>query len=102
MATIDAAFITANEREFLTHLKSRWKVIHHSNIFFRDLQYGVASYLRQRGISISYRDAERLARDVARSFEQQRIFKAIDHQTWLLEYPEFALPRAEKKGAPAA
>ncbi len=93
--------ITGNEAEFLKFLKMKFTLIHLSNIFFRDFHYGVMSFLQQKGIKLKYHDAEKVAVEAAAAFERKGLFKKIDHQSWLLNYPEFALPRVEKK-APAA
>ncbi len=92
--------ITGNESEFLKFLKSKFTLIHQSNLFFRDFHYGVMSFLAAKGVRMKYHDAEKVAREAAAALEQKGILKRIDHQSWLLNYPEFALPRVEKK-APA-
>ena len=91
--------ILNNQSEFLKYLKSKFTLIHLSNFFFRDFHYGVMSYLEERGIKMKYYDAEKVAREVGAAFEKNGIFKRIDHQSWLLNYPEFALPRTEKKAS---
>src|SRR5258706_9078645 len=85
--------------EFLNYLKSKFALIHMSNFFFRDFHYGVMSYLEEHGMKAKYLDAEKIAHEVAASYEKEGIFKKIDHQSWLLNYPEFALPRVEKKAS---
>jgi hypothetical protein len=89
--------IVGNRTEFLNVLKAKFQLFHLSNIFFRDLQYGVMAYLQEHGTKMRNIDAERVARAVAEAFERQGIFKQVDHQSWVLVYPEFALPRVEKK-----
>lgn len=96
-----ADLIVGNEAEFLKFLKAKFPLIHMSNVFFRDFHYGVMSFLERKGIKLKYHDAERVAAEVGAAFERKGILKRIDHQSWLLNYPEFALPRIEKK-APAA
>lgn len=93
----ESEILSHHRLEFLNYLKSRFRLIHMSNIFFRDFHYGVMSYLEEHGMKVKYFDAEKIARDVALSFEKDGIFKKIDHQSWLLNYPDFALPRVEKK-----
>ena len=92
-------FITSRKTEFLKYLKSKFTLIHMSNVFFRDFHYGVMSYLKEHGRNVRYLDAEKIAREIGTSFEKEGIFKKIDHQSWLLNYPEFALPRTEKKAS---
>ena len=90
-------FITSRKTEFLKYLKSKFTLIHMSNIFFRDFHYGVMSYLQEHGMKVKYLAGEQISRHVGEEFEKQNIFRKIDHQSWLLNYAEFALPRVEKK-----
>ncbi|HLF13674.1 MAG TPA: hypothetical protein VI932_02130 [Bacteroidota bacterium] len=82
--------------EFLLFLKGKFPVIHNSNFFFRDLHYGVMSYLQARGRKAGHDESERCAREIADRFVAEGIFKKIDHQSWCVDYPPFALPRTEK------
>ena len=82
--------------EFLLFLKEKFPVIHNSNFFFRDLDYGVMSFLQARGKKTNHADSERIAREMADRLVTEGIFKKIDHQSWCLNYPRFALPRPEK------
>jgi hypothetical protein len=95
----EAQLIINNKTEFLKYLKNKFPLIHMSNIFFRDLHYGVLSYINEHGKKMKYKEAETIAREIGMAFEMQGIFKKIDHQSWLLIYPEFALPRIEKKAS---
>ena len=95
----EVEIIVNSQTEFLKFLKSKFTLIHQSNIFFRDFHYGIMSYLEDRGRKKKYLDAEKIAREVGTEFEKKGVFKKIDHQSWLLNYPEFALPRVEKKAS---
>lgn len=91
--------------EFLLFLRGKFPVIHNSNFFFRDLDYGVMSFLHSKGMKPSHTDSERTARALAERFVAEGVFKKIDHQSWCVNYPQFALPRQEKAApakAPAA
>jgi hypothetical protein len=91
--------ILKNKTEFLKYLKSKITLIHQSNIFFRDFHYGLMNYLQEHGKKLKYTDGEKVARELGQAFEKEGIFRKIDHQSWLLNYPEFALPRVEKKAS---
>ena len=95
----EADAIISRQAEFLKYLKSKFTLIHMSNFFFRDFHYGVMAYLEEHGMKMKYQDAEKVAHEVAAKLESGGIFKRIDHQSWLLMYPEFALPRVEKKAS---
>ncbi len=89
--------ILNNQAAFLRFLKSKFPVFHNSNLFFRDIQYGIMWFLQEHNLNGSYPVAEKVAKEVVITFEQNGTFTKIDHQTWMLNYPEFALPRIEKK-----
>jgi len=93
MTTTDAM---PGSKEFLAFLKTKFSLIHNSNFFFRDLHYGVMAYLASRGKHAGYTRSERIAREIAGGLEREGIFKKIDHQSWCVNYPEFALQRIEK------
>ena len=91
--------ITNNTPEFLNFLKTKFTLIHQSNFFFRDLHFGVIAYLESKGKRIKYTIGEQIAKEVALDLENKGIFVKVDHQAWLLNYPEFALPWNEKKAS---
>lgn len=82
--------LTDNHIEFLKFLKTQFPLYHKSNIFFRDIQYGIMEYFeKEKKNKISYSDAEIIARKFAEFMEKKEIFGKIDHQTWVLNYQEF-------------
>ncbi len=99
----EVEFILQRKSEFLKFLKSKFTLIHLSNFFFRDFHYGVMTFLSDHGKKLRYQEAEKIAVEVGRRFEEEGIFKRVDFQSWKLHYPEFALPKVEKPAAkPAA
>ncbi len=44
----DVEYIVNNKAEFLQYLKSKFPLIHESNFFFRDLHYGLMSYVEEK------------------------------------------------------
>jgi hypothetical protein len=95
----EVTMIITNRTEFLKHLRSRFPLIHNSNVFFRDLHYGVMSFLLDHGRKTAYGKAERIAREVAEELEKLGILKKIDPRAWVLVYPEFTLARTDGKKA---
>jgi len=92
-------YINNNTEDFLRYLKSKFPLYHDSNVFLRDVHYGLMNYVEDRlRKKVNYLVAERLTQDVIRELEKKGIFKNVDSRTWLLQYKEFALPRP----APAA
>lgn len=100
-------YILHNQIEVLQFLKSRFPMYHLSNFFFRDIQYGILMFLREKGVKVSYPDAEIIARAFVESLEQSKIFRPVDAQSWTVMYPEFRTPpvrkdASAKPSAPAA
>jgi hypothetical protein len=92
-------FISSNKDDFLKYLKLKFTMIHQSNFFYRDFHYGLLSFLHEHGRHIDKLRANNVAHAFLSELERTGIAKKIDHQTWMLNYPEFALPRVEKKSA---
>ncbi|HEY4612961.1 MAG TPA: hypothetical protein VII11_08275 [Bacteroidota bacterium] len=86
--------------DFLKFLKVKYHLYHLSNVFFRDLHYGVMAYLELNKIKFKYLEAEELTRKVIESLEDANILKKVDKLTWVLHYPEFKKPLV-KPAAPA-
>lgn len=89
--------IIQNSEEFLKYLKSKFSLFHKSNIFSRDIHYGVIHFLKDKNINISHSKSEAIASDVLNYFEKENILKKIDDRSWMLNYEEFITPKAEKK-----
>ncbi len=89
-----SATIFNNQVEFIHFLKSKFPLYHMSNIFFRDIHYGVMEYLNNKKIHVAYTEAEGIAREVAQSFEKQNILRKVNSQGWVLHYPEFTAKKA--------
>ena len=86
--------------DFLKFLKAKYHLYHLSNVFFRDLHYGVMAYLELNKVKFKYLAAEELTRKVIESLEEENVLKKLDKLTWVLHYPEFKKP-AMKPSAPA-
>ncbi len=79
-----------NHQEFLRFLKGHFPLYHLSNIFLRDVQYGIMKYFREtKGIQVKYPEAEKLAVELSQSLETQDIFRKLNHQSWVVNFPEF-------------
>lgn len=81
--------LKSNDEELLNYLKAKFPVFHNSNFFFRDLQYGIESFLEKKEIKVSYQTAEKLAEDMAKHYEEKKLFVKINPHTWKVNKPEF-------------
>jgi hypothetical protein len=82
-------FVVEQYLDVLRYLKSRFPMYHCSNFFFRDIQYGIQAMLEERGVRVSYGEAEQSARAFVERLEREKIFSPIDRQTWVVRYPDF-------------
>ncbi len=99
-------YVTKNEKEVLAFLKTQYPLYHLSNIFFRDVQYGIQTFFERRGDKVGYQDAEKAARAFVEKLVSEKIFTPIDRQSWVLNYPAYKTvavkPTAPAKAAPGA
>jgi len=90
-------FVLTNDKEVLSFLKTRFPVFHMSNIFFRDIQYGIREmFERRKQVRVGYEEAEVIAREFTAKLEKEKVFKKIDGQTWLVDYPEYKTVSVKK------
>ena len=82
-------FVVENYLDVLRFLKSRFPMYHLSNFFFRDVQYGIMTMLNERGVHVTYPEAEQCARELTGRLEREKIFIPVDRQTWVVNFPEF-------------
>lgn len=92
----------SDRNDFLRFMKSRFHLYHLSNVFFRDVQYGMMAYAEMKGRKVSYGEAESLTRELVLGLTNVEIFKKVSPGTWVLNYPEFRKPstKIEKPSKP--
>jgi hypothetical protein len=79
--------------------RTRKPVFHNSNVFLRDVQYAIQDYFEDRdGTIIRADQAEVLAREVARAFESKGIFRRVNPQGYLLNFPDLLTGKDGTKG----
>lgn len=85
-------YVLNNDKEVLAFLKSQYPLYHLSNLFFRDVQYGIQKLFERRGEKLSYPNAEKIAREFVGKLEKEKLLSKIDQQSWVLNYPEYKKP----------
>lgn len=99
-------YVLNNEKEVLAFIRNYYPMYHLSNIFFRDVQYGIQKMFERRGEKLNYANAEKVARAFVEKLEKNKILNKIDSQSWVLNYPEYkkptVTPAAPAKPAPGA
>lgn len=74
---------------FLNYLKAIAPVFDNSNIFFRDIQFGIQKFLLMKGSPVNSEQAQILTAVLAKELEQDKILTPINHITWRVNYPAF-------------
>ena len=82
--------IKREDESFLGFLKAKYPMFHNSNFFYRDLQYGVLSFMEKKENEITYAEAGKLADAISEEFEKKGIFVRMSNTGWKINYPEFA------------
>ncbi|MGA9119606.1 MAG: hypothetical protein WB699_09580 [Bacteroidota bacterium] len=85
-----------DKMQVLEYLRTRYPMFHQSNIFYRDVEYGIQSLLRAHNVQVPLRKAGTIAREFIKSMETEKVFLPVDRQTWTLNYPAFQTPQTQK------
>lgn len=93
-------FLRESKKDFLQFLKGKYSLYHLSNVFFRDLHYGVSSYLSWKRSAPRYTEAEELTRRLVAEWVAEGLLREVGNQAFVLNYPEFKKPPV-KPAAPA-
>ncbi len=99
--------ITGKEKEILAFMKETgYPVFHRSNMFYRDFQYAVRDYYRDKHkVDIGSRESDARGEAVIRALEAAGILVPATPNVWILHMEEYLNPpKAEEKKAetPAA
>jgi hypothetical protein len=74
---------------FLSYLKAKFPIFHNSNLFYRDFQYGLKSFLEKKGITLTDFNLDSLSKQFSEYYETQGTLIRTSSQGWKLNYPEF-------------
>jgi hypothetical protein len=78
--------LVSNQEVVFEFLREKYPIFFNSNIFLRDIQYGIMTYFERKDIMISYPLAEELALKFTSSMESQNILKRLGASTWLINF----------------
>ena len=77
----------------------RKPVFHNSNVFLRDVQYSIQDYFEDKqGVTIRSAEAEKIAEEVARAYERKGIFRRVNPQGYMLNFPELITGKSGTRG----
>lgn len=78
--------LVSSQEVVFEFLREKYPIFFNSNIFLRDIQYGIRTYFERKDIAVSYPVAEELALKFTSSMESQEILKRLDTNTWLVKF----------------
>ena len=87
--------VIGKERDIFTFMKKNgFPVYHKSNIFLRDIEYGIRAYfLDKTKEDIGTRKAGDFAAELIRDLEKRSLFVPFSEGTWTLNMEEFLNPK---------
>ncbi len=96
------------EQELFVFMKSSgYPIFHQSNLFLRDVEYGIRDYCRvKQKKDIGARESIRLSTEFMKDLEARKVIQPLSHNTWLLNMPQFLNKpkdvKEKKEAAPVA
>ncbi|MFA3783079.1 hypothetical protein ABRY23_08455 [Melioribacteraceae bacterium 4301-Me] len=76
-----------NEKKaFFKFMKTKYPLFYNSNIFLRDIQYAIKSYLEKKEINLTYPQAEKLAIEFAAALEKDGELVNIAPNAWKINF----------------
>ena len=78
--------LVSNKTIFFNYMNEHYKIVQHSNLFYRDLQYAIMSYFKMKDISVKYSAADKLAEDFIKSLIKDNELTEIDYKSWKINF----------------
>ncbi|MGE5352058.1 MAG: hypothetical protein ACM3P0_08240 [Acidobacteriota bacterium] len=96
--TKDAAFdyLKTNQEQFFSFMKEKYPFFNKSNVFLRDLQYGVKNFFERKSVKLSYKDVEETASQLIQMLEKDGILLKLNENAWKLNYAPKEEPKPEE------
>lgn len=78
--------LMAEKTIFLNYMKEKYKVYYNSNIFLRDIQYAIKSFLEKKDYKVTYAEAETLMKDFTANLENSGELIKLNDNTWKVNF----------------
>ncbi len=78
--------LSSNKTIFFNFMKERYNVYQNSNIFFRDIQYAIKSFLEKKNKKIKYSEAETIAKEFIKQMENDNQLKKMSNNAWKVNF----------------
>ncbi len=78
--------LLTNQIMFFNFMKEKYRVFNNSNIFFRDIQYAIKSFLEKKEKKIKYAEAEKLAQEFTQKMETEGHLIKMSNNAWKVNF----------------
>ncbi len=75
-----------NEEIFLKYLHEQYPVVYKSNVFLKDIQYGIKHYFEMKDVKLTYDQVEEAAKLFIDSLVSEKKLLPVDHKTWVVNF----------------
>lgn len=82
----NSSYLEENLTLFWNYLKEKYPVYKNSNVFFRDIQFGVKDFFLKRDQVLDYSETESLALRTTVLLEQKGILSKLNNNTWKVNF----------------
>ena len=78
--------LLSDQSIFFNFMKEKYNVFHNSNIFFRDIQYAIKSFLEKKDKKVKYSQAEKIAQEFIKQMENDGKLKKMSNNAWKVNF----------------
>lgn len=78
--------LLANQSIFFNFMREKYRVFNNSNIFFRDIQYAIKSFLEKKEQKVKYAEAEKLAVEFIKKMESAGLLIKMSTNAWKVNF----------------
>lgn len=71
---------------FFNFMKEKYPVYYNSNIFFRDMQYAIKYFYKNKGIEITYPQSEKICNELVDLLTKNGLLTKIDHKSFKVNF----------------
>lgn len=81
-------YLKNNLETFMGYMKEKYPLFHNSNVFLRDLEYGVKHFFEIKNKKLSFGNTENITKELITFLEGKEILKKVANNTWKLNYSQ--------------
>ncbi|MEI7812034.1 MAG: hypothetical protein WCJ01_06365 [Ignavibacteria bacterium] len=79
-------FLNNNLDTFLNFMKEKYPFYHNSNVFLKDMQYGIKHFFEKRNLKLGYAKTEAITDKLLTMLESRGTLRKLNKNTWILNF----------------